>query len=132
MSQTCLCISIRKASRRMTTAYDEALAPVGINLAQFSLLKTIRRLEPVSLTDLGHTTELDRSTIGRNVKVLDRMGLAQAGAGKDQREATVALTPAGQGVLQAAIPLWERAQQDIEARLGPANVAQLEQLLADL
>jgi DNA-binding MarR family transcriptional regulator len=132
MSQACLCIAIRKASRRMTTLYDAALAPVGINLAQFSLLKTIRRLAPVSLSDLGRTTELDRSTIGRNVKVLERMGLAQAAAGKDHREATVELTSTGQGALHTALPLWEQAQRDIEARLGPAKTAQLEQLLAAL
>ncbi|HTN63286.1 MAG TPA: MarR family winged helix-turn-helix transcriptional regulator [Devosia sp.] len=132
MSQTCLCIAIRKASRRMTTLYDVELAPVGINLAQFSLLKTIRRLAPVSLSDLGRTTELDRSTIGRNVKVLERMGLAQAVAGSDHREAAVELTPTGQGALHMALPLWEQAQRDIEARLGSAKTAQLEQLLAAL
>src|SRR4051794_24743998 len=73
MDQTCLCIAVRKASRRMTTVYDDALAPVGINLAQYSLLKKIRRTAPVSLTDLGAAMDLDRSTIGRNVKVLERM-----------------------------------------------------------
>lgn len=116
----------------MTTVYDDALAPVGINLAQYSLLKNIRRLAPVSLTDLGKTMELDRSTIGRNIKVLERMGLAQPVPGKDQREATVELTETGQGTLARAIPLWEQAQQMINAKLGPVNVAQLEQLLAEL
>ncbi|MDB5588104.1 MAG: MarR family transcriptional regulator [Devosia sp.] len=132
MDQTCLCIAVRKASRRMTTVYDDALAPVGINLAQYSLLKKIRRMAPVSLTDLGAAMDLDRSTIGRNVKVLDRMGLTQAITGKDHREATVELSETGQGVLTTAIPLWERAQEQINTRLGADKVAQLEQLLAEL
>ena len=58
----CICIAVRKASRRLTARYDEALAPVGINLAQFSLLRNIRRHGPVSLTRLGELTELDRSS----------------------------------------------------------------------
>lgn len=132
MDQTCLCIAVRKASRRMTTVYDDALAPAGINLAQYSLLKNIRRMAPVSLTDLGAAMDLDRSTIGRNIKVLERMGLARPVAGKDQREASIELTEAGQSILTLAIPLWEQAQQAINAKLGPANVAQLEQLLAEL
>jgi DNA-binding MarR family transcriptional regulator len=116
----------------MTTVYDEALASVGVNLAQFSLLKNIRRHAPVSLTELAGATELDRSTIGRNVKVLERMGLARTVASTDQREASIELTEAGQGTLQTAMPLWEQVQHDINARLGAANVAQLEHLLASL
>lgn len=116
----------------MTTVYDDALAPVGINLAQYSLLKNIRRMAPVSLTDLGAALELDRSTIGRNVKVLDRMGLTQAVTGKDQREATVQLSEAGQGTLATATPLWQQAQDHINAKLGADKAAQLEQLLAEL
>lgn len=132
MDEPCLCIAVRKASRRVTTLYDDALAPVGINLAQYSLLKAIARMAPVSLTELGKTTELDRSTIGRNVKVLERMGLAQPVTGLDQRQATIELTATGQGVLSTAIPLWNRAQQQVNARLGPAKIAQLEQLLTAL
>jgi DNA-binding MarR family transcriptional regulator len=132
MDQACLCIAVRKASRRMTTVYDDALAPVGINLAQYSLLKKIRRMAPVSLTDLGAAMDLDRSTIGRNVKVLERMGLTQPVTGKDHREATVELSETGEAILTAAIPLWEQAQEQINSRLGADKVAQLEQLLAEL
>jgi DNA-binding MarR family transcriptional regulator len=132
MDEICLCIAVRKASRRITNVYDEALAPTGINLAQFSLLKKIRRMAPVSLTDLGKAMELDRSTMGRNVKVLERMGLIQAVAGKDQRQASVELSEAGQETLSTAIPLWEHVQADINARLGLDKVAHLEQLLAEL
>ena len=132
MDEICLCIAVRKASRRITNVYDEALAPTGINLAQFSLLKKIRRMAPVSLTDLGKAMELDRSTMGRNVKVLERMGLIQAVAGEDQRQASVELSEAGQATLSTAIPLWEHVQADINARLGLDKVAHLEQLLAEL
>ena len=97
----CHCVVLRKASRKVTSYYDDALAPLGINVAQFSLLRHIDRMAPVSLTDLGARVELDRSTVGRNAKVLERMGLAIIRPGKDQREATLTVSEAGQGVLES-------------------------------
>jgi DNA-binding MarR family transcriptional regulator len=129
MSIDCYCTVLRSATRRMAAFYDEAMAPLGINIAQFSLLRSIARLEPVILTELGRRTELDRSTIGRNVRVLERMGLAKLGSGKDRREATVTLTEAGRGVLQEAAPLWEAAQAALEARMGVKATQELREIL---
>jgi DNA-binding MarR family transcriptional regulator len=129
MSIDCYCTVLRSATRRMAAFYDEAMAPLGINIAQFSLLRSIARLEPVILTELGRRTELDRSTIGRNVRVLERMGLAKLGSGKDRREATVTLTEAGRRVLQEAAPLWEAAQAALEARMGVKATQELREIL---
>jgi DNA-binding MarR family transcriptional regulator len=132
MSDPCICIAVRKASRKLTARYDVALEPVGINLAQFSLLRNIRRHQPVSLTRLAEIVELDRSTLGRNVRVLKRMGLATILPGDDLREATLSLTEAGQRTLGAAVPIWEGTQDEIHRQLGPAGTAQLEALLGAL
>ncbi|MBL8595489.1 MAG: MarR family transcriptional regulator [Devosia sp.] len=132
MSDPCICIAVRKASRKLTARYDAALEPVGINLAQFSLLRNISRHEPVSLTRLAEIVELDRSTLGRNVRVLQRMGLATIMPGADLREATLSLTEAGRQVLERAVPIWEGTQDEIQQRLGVAGAAQLEALLGSL
>ncbi|HEV7317565.1 MAG TPA: MarR family winged helix-turn-helix transcriptional regulator [Ensifer sp.] len=128
----CYCALLRKATRRTTSIYDDALQPVGLNLAQFSLLRHIARDEPISMTELGRKIELERSTVSRNVKVLEGMGLAATGSGKDQREATVGLTESGRQILIDGAPLWQAAQDKIEARLGPDAAAQLEDLLLAL
>lgn len=128
----CHCVVLRKASRKVTSYYDDALAPLGINVAQFSLLRHIDRMAPVSLTDLGARVELDRSTVGRNAKVLERMGLVLIRPGKDQREATLAISETGQGLLREGAPLWDAVQADIETRLGPGGIEQLRGLLAAL
>lgn len=131
-SDTCHCILLRKASRRISSYYDEALAPLGVNIGQFSLLRNINRLAPVSLTDLAARVELDRSTVGRNAKVLERMGLVAIGHGEDQREAMLTITEKGHAVLTDGGPLWDGVQDDIEARLGPEKTRQLQELLAAL
>lgn len=132
MCDPCICVSARLASRKLTARYDAALAPAGISLAQFSLLRSIGRRRPVSLSRLAGIVELDRSTLGRNVRVLKRMGLAMVRPGEDLREATLRLTPAGETTLGRALPHWEAAEEEVRQRLGAAGVAQLEALLAAL
>ncbi len=130
MASVCYCSSLRAAARKTTALYDAALAPVGINVAQFALLRRVERTEPVSLTELGRLADLDRSTIGRNVKVLERLGLVRLAAAEDQREAAVTLAPAGVEALRRAAPLWEEAQRRIEIALG-ADGARSLRALAD-
>jgi DNA-binding MarR family transcriptional regulator len=113
--------------------YDEALTPFGVNIAQFSLLRTIQYMQPVSLTDLGRIAQLERSTVGRNVKVLERLGLVTSGRStEDQREAMVTLTKQGEKLLTDSSPVWDACQQKIEDRLGPERIAILRNILADL
>jgi len=133
MTSHCYCIVLRKASRKLTSLYDAALEPLGVNIAQFSLLRRIGRHAPVSLTELGHQTELDRSTIGRNTKLLERMGLVVTTTGVDQREAVLGLTEAGRQLLDDGAPLWDGVQETIETRLGgPQAAAALNDLLGAL
>ncbi|MBW6421808.1 MarR family winged helix-turn-helix transcriptional regulator [Rhizobium sp. XQZ8] len=131
-SDTCHCILLRKASRKVSSYYDDVLAPLGVNIGQFSLLRNINRTAPVSLTDLAVRVELDRSTVGRNAKVLERMGLITIGHGEDQREAMLEVTPKGHTVLTEGAPLWDSVQDNIEARLGAEKTKQLQELLAAL
>lgn len=59
MSTGCYCTLPRKARRRFSGLYDEALAPPGINIAQYALLRTGRSADDhrefmVTLTATGH------------------------------------------------------------------------------
>ncbi|MDB5555901.1 MAG: MarR family transcriptional regulator [Rhizobium sp.] len=129
MSNACYCIVLRKASRRISAVYDEALAPHGINIAQFSAIRNINRYEPISLTDLADKLDLDRSTVGRNMKVLERMGIVATATGADQREAALSLTDEGKALLVKTEPIWHDVQVQIEDRLGPEHSRQLSELL---
>ncbi|MGN3960419.1 MarR family winged helix-turn-helix transcriptional regulator [Burkholderia gladioli] len=132
MNTPCICTDLRQAARQLTSIYDAALASHGINIAQYFLLRTIADHQPVSLTDLGTMVDLDRSTIGRNVKVLERLGLAATGSGKDQRETVVVLNEEGAVLLRAATPKWESCQARLVARLGKQKTAALRSALSEL
>jgi DNA-binding MarR family transcriptional regulator len=116
----------------MTAHYDAALEPVGLNLAQYSLIKNIKRHGPISLTALADIVELDRSTLGRNVRVLERMGFVALEPGPDKREAMLVLTDLGRTTLERAMPLWRAVQSSLRSRLGADGAIQLEALLSAL
>jgi len=129
MSNPCFCILLRQAARKSSSVYDKALAPLGINVAQFSLLRKIARAQSISLTELARLADLDRSTMGRNAKVLQRMDLIEQTSGEDHRETHIALTSAGRDLVERGGPLWDQAQDEIEAKLGSEGVEQLLTLL---
>lgn len=130
MHSLCHCSNLRAASRRLSAAYDAALAPLGVNIAQFALLRRLARLEAASLTALAQALELERSTVGRNVRVLVRLGLIAEGRSEgDRREASLRLTGSGVALLERGVPFWEGCQKQVEARLGAERVAALESIL---
>ncbi len=109
METTCYCAAVRTAARKTTALYDALLEPAGVTLAQFSLLRKIKRAGTVSLTGLGRLAELDRSTIGRNVRALEKLRLVSMASAEDHREAAVRLTPEGERALRVGGPLVGRS-----------------------
>lgn len=128
----CYRILLNRASRKVSALYDEALAPLGVSIAQFNLIRVIISMEPVSVTDLATFVELERSTVGRNGRVLERLGLVKMSHGSDQREALFSLTEKGHEVLKRGLPLWDSVQHGIEENLGADKARQLQRLLASL
>ena len=45
---SCACITLRRAARAVTAAYDAALAPSGLRITQFSILRRLARLGPAA------------------------------------------------------------------------------------
>ena len=129
---SCLCTQLRRASRGVTRLYDDALAAVGLGVAQFSLLRHVQRLGQPSISVLADAMGLDRSTLGRNLRVLEQQRLLQLGEGRDLRAREVRLTEAGLQCIDQALPLWEQAQRELNAQLGEERRAELMQLLEDL
>ena len=75
---------------------------------------------------------LDRSTLGRNLRVLEGEGLVTLVEGEDMRNRIVLLTETGRERLAAALPAWEAAQQRLIDRLGAEKREILLKLLDEL
>ncbi len=129
IGQTCACFKVRKASRAITKFYEEVLRPTGLRATQFSLLMATRVMGPVTVVKLAQIIVMDRTTLTRNLQVLEKRGLISIKPGEDRREREVALTAVGMEVLTKAVPLWEEAQERVKKGLGEER---LHNLLGDL
>ncbi len=130
MTESCLCIDLRSAAQKLTQIYDEAMAPSGISVTQFSQLHLIKTLNGPSLKALSEASQQDRSTLGRNVRVLEKMGLVKMKVGTDARVRTIHLTRKGNNAFIKAAPLWRRVQSELVSKVGQEGREQLDQLLA--
>jgi DNA-binding MarR family transcriptional regulator len=126
----CVAIRLRRATRALTQLYDDAMAPSGLHLNQFSLLKRSR-----ARADLHHRAgrrALDRTALSRNLDPLVARGLVAIAPGRDARTREVAITPAGEAAIQAALPYWKRAQHEVVGHLGAARLDALLATLAEI
>jgi DNA-binding MarR family transcriptional regulator len=82
------------------------------------MLMAARLRGPVTLTKLAEMTVTERTTLTRNLNILEKKGLIRTVSGEDRRERQVCITERGQRALMAAIPLWEAAQAHIEQGIG--------------
>lgn len=114
----CACNKLRRSARVLGGVYDEALAPTGLSVAQFSLLRMLERAGPCSLTEFGIATGYDRTTLNRTLAPLEKAGLVACACGDDKRARIVEITPAARAVLKKGQPLWEEAQVKVNAVLG--------------
>lgn len=122
----CACTALRRAARALTAAYDASLAPSGLRITQFSILRRLARLGPLPVTRLAAEAALDRSTMGRNLNPLERRGFVRIEVGDaDQRERIAYLTAAGEVAIEAALPHWRKAQERFVALVQPSAIAEL-------
>ena len=129
IGQTCACYKVRKAARAVTKIYEEVLRPIGLRATQFSLLMATRVMGPVTVVKLAQVMVMDRTTLTRNLQILETRGLIMIKPGEDRREREVNLTAEGMEVLAKAVPLWEEAQERVREGLGEER---LQNLLGDL
>ena len=71
----CTCFNLRKAARAVTQYYDDALRPSGLRVTQFSLLSVIKQFGTVNIGTLADEAVMDRTTLTRNLKLLEQEGL---------------------------------------------------------
>ena len=131
-SPACACGRLRRAARALTQLYDDAMAPAGLRVTQFSLLRTLARLGTQRIGDLAAAQLLDRTALSRNLDPLVERRLVKVVPGSDARTRQVELTRAGRAALASATPYWQDAQAQVAKRLGRTKLEALVALLGEL
>ncbi len=125
----CSCFNLRKATRAVTQFYDHQLEPAGIRATQFTLLVSLTSVSARTLTEMAHTLVMDRTTLTRNLKPLEKLGLIHTIEPRDKRSKAYSLTEQGRATLEKGIPLWHQAQQRIQVALTDER---FERILKDM
>lgn len=130
VATSCIAGNLRQTTRAVSQLYDEAIRPSGLRGTQFTLLIALAVAGRAPINGLANALVMDRTTLSRNLKPLERQGWVHIESGADRRRRLVSITSAGKAVLATALPLWEAAQSRMIDELGHEQFAALQHGLA--
>ena len=120
-SLPCLCAATLTASRALSRAYSAAIRDTGLEITQFAILQLMDTLGPMTHTDLGERLAAGKTTVSRNIALMERDGLVVSEPGRDKRTKLVGPTPAGRRKLHAALPAWDAVQARVRRDMPPGT-----------
>lgn len=113
MARNCASANLRRTERLVTRHYDSYLEVTGVTAVQLPMLAMISSAEEPTFRLMTETMELDRSTLSRNLNLLQRLGLIEIGQSSGPKPGLLKLTPKGRRVLTVAHEQWKRAHREL-------------------
>lgn len=126
-----------RRSRATSTAMAAAVHP-ELDVASYVVLITIRDLTEsrpsgVRAADVAEALRLHKSTMSRNITVLEHLGLLERIPSPDDARARILrITPTGESSLSAAIQARRARMAETLSRWGASDIKELARLLAQL
>ena len=124
--------ALRRAGRRLLHMYDTIIAPTGLKQCQYGILSALnsRGAALPSVQELAEELVLDRSTLGQNLRPLERDNFVTLLTDpRDRRVRLIALTKLGIAKFNEAKPYWQTAQERFEKVFGKEEAAGLRSVL---
>src|SRR5262245_23877106 len=128
-SAMCISTRVRQLSRIITRVYDDALRPLGITASQFTLLTQLAQQDGVTAVEIGHSLDIEKSTLSRNLKRLLALGHITMDPPAGRRGRGLHLTEKGEAVIKQAFPVWMDAQLKTVQIMGAESRSVLDELL---
>jgi DNA-binding MarR family transcriptional regulator len=128
----CGSFNFRRTARAVTRLYDAALQESGIRSTQFSLLVGIAKHQPVSIGAMADVVVIDRTTLTRSLRLLEKEGLIGISERSTMRQRFLALTPKGERTLARSLPAWRKAHKQFVATVGAGYWVELREELERL
>ncbi|MEO7065471.1 MAG: MarR family transcriptional regulator [Rhodanobacter sp.] len=118
----CLVLNTIAAARTRLRLYDAKLKPFGVTVQQFWLLAAIRFYPGEPVAALAQRVLLDRTSLTRNLDLLERKELVRRTSGSVGNARLCELTEQGDSVLDRLMPEWQRAQSELMDGLSDHDV----------
>jgi DNA-binding MarR family transcriptional regulator len=117
----CACATVRRAARLFTQLYGDHLRNHGLEASQIALLSILHNRPGRSQAVLARVLGFDKTTLSRNLKLLQKKGWVRSAPVEASRELGLFLTDAGQEIVKTTHPGWQKAQQQLQSAMSPAE-----------
>jgi DNA-binding MarR family transcriptional regulator len=116
--ENCACFNVRRTSRLITQFFDAEAGRHGIRPTQTPILGALRAKDGWSMAELSEWLGMERTTLVRNLRPLQRDGLVRAKGGGRGGQVKLEITEKGRTALAKMLPAWRSAQDKVVAILG--------------
>jgi DNA-binding MarR family transcriptional regulator len=112
----CYSANLHWIAREVAKFYKKLLKQGDITTKQYTLLSFLKIHGPLSTDDLAQVTHLDRTTLTRNLKLLEKKGFISMFPDKVTSIKQICIANKGMDALNIADPGWEKAQVEFRKR----------------
>jgi DNA-binding MarR family transcriptional regulator len=124
----CFCLASRQAARKITRLYDSYMQGSGVRATQFTILSQLMLRGEMPIGKLASLLGMERTTLSRNLTLLEGKGWISISAGEDPRARMIEITTQGRSLVRRGFPYWSKAQAHIGKLLGADGQAALKLL----
>jgi len=124
----CFCMTSREAARKITRLYDSSMQDSGVRITQFTILSQLMLRGEMPIGKLAGLLGMERTTLTRNLALLEAEKWIAVRAGDDPRARMIAITAPGKAAVRRAFPYWSKAQAHVGELLGAEGQAALKLL----
>src|SRR5690349_13087507 len=122
------CMTSREAARKITRLYDSSMQDSGVRITQFTILSQLMLRGEMPIGKLAGLLGMERTTLTRNLALLEAEKWIAVRAGDDPRARMIAITAPGKAAVRRAFPYWSKAQAHVGELLGAEGQAALKLL----
>ena len=116
--ENCVCFNLRWVTRAVTQFFDAEMRRHGIRPTQGSILAALMAKGSWNMAELSDWLGMDRTTLVRNLRPLQRDGLVKAAGGGRGGRVEVSITAKGRKQIEKLTPAWKSAQSAVVKTLG--------------
>ncbi|MEY2603059.1 MAG: hypothetical protein QOH31_833 [Verrucomicrobiota bacterium] len=116
--ENCVCLNLRRITRAVTRFFDAEIRRYGVRPTQESILAALIAQQGWTMAELSDWLGMERTTLVRNLRPLQRDGLVEVGGGGRGRLVALAITAKGRKQMEILTPAWRAAQNAVVKTLG--------------
>jgi DNA-binding MarR family transcriptional regulator len=116
--ENCVWFNLRWVTRVVTQFYDAEIRRHGIRPTQGSILASLQAGDSWSMADLRDWLGMERTTLVRNLRPLQRDGFVNVGGGGRGNLVALFITAKGRKQVEKLVPAWKSVQSAAVKTLG--------------